>query len=78
MRRLLSSYSCHFDTLLFILQAMECCIAGVVPLADDWSAECRMTVRQLLVGKTVKVKLVETPESARIHAVDILLSQGGL
>lgn len=61
-----------------MFQAMECCIAGVVPLADDWSAECCMTVRQLLVGKTVKVKLVETPESARIHAVDILLSQGGL
>lgn len=78
MHRLLSSYSCHFDTFHLIFQAIQCCIAGVVPLADDWSAECCMTVRQLLVGKTVKVKLVETPEGACIHAVDILLSQGGL
>ncbi|XP_044033632.1 tudor domain-containing protein 1 isoform X2 [Siniperca chuatsi] len=56
--------------------AMECCIAGVVPVAGNWSGECCIAVRQLLAGKTVTVRLEETLEYGRIHAVDILLSMG--
>uniref|UniRef100_A0A4W6CCG7 Tudor domain-containing protein 1 n=1 Tax=Lates calcarifer TaxID=8187 RepID=A0A4W6CCG7_LATCA len=56
--------------------AMECCVAGVVPLTGKWSDECCIVVRQLLAGKTVTVRLVETLENRRIHAVDILLSMG--
>lgn len=56
---------------------MECCIAGVVPVGGNWSGECCIAVRQMLVGKTVSVNLVETLEN-RIHAVDILLSIGRL
>ncbi|KAK5881266.1 hypothetical protein CesoFtcFv8_022086 [Champsocephalus esox] len=56
--------------------AMECRIAGVVPVTDRWSAECCLSVKRLLAGKTVTVKLEETLENGRIHAVDILLSMG--
>ncbi|XP_035001876.2 tudor domain-containing protein 1 isoform X2 [Hippoglossus stenolepis] len=56
--------------------AMECRIAGVLPLAKNWSSECCVAVRQLLAGKTVTVKLVETVENSCIHVVDILLSMG--
>ncbi|XP_039990647.1 tudor domain-containing protein 1 isoform X2 [Xiphias gladius] len=56
--------------------AMECRIAGVVPLAGNWSGECCIAVRQLLAGRTVPVRLVETQQNGRIHAVDILLSMG--
>ncbi|KAG7507722.1 hypothetical protein JOB18_042668 [Solea senegalensis] len=56
--------------------AMECRIGGVVPSAGSWSGECCMMVRQLLTGKTVAVKLLETLENGRIYAVDILLSLG--
>ncbi|XP_063748517.1 tudor domain-containing protein 1 isoform X2 [Eleginops maclovinus] len=56
--------------------AMECRIAGVVPWIDKWSAECCMSVKQLLAGKTFTVKLVETLEKGRVYAVDILLSMG--
>ncbi|XP_029312233.1 tudor domain-containing protein 1 [Cottoperca gobio] len=54
--------------------AMECRIVGVVPVTDNWSGECCISVKQLLAGKIVTVKLLETPENVRIHAVDILLS----
>ncbi|XP_070847181.1 tudor domain-containing protein 1 [Chaetodon trifascialis] len=56
--------------------AMECRIAGVVPVAGNWSGECCIAVRQMLAGKSVTIKLVETPEYGRIHVVDILLSMG--
>nr|XP_004567589.2 tudor domain-containing protein 1 [Maylandia zebra] len=56
--------------------AMECRITGVVPVAGSWSGECCIAVRQLLAGKIVTVRLVETVEDGRIHAVDILLSMG--
>ncbi|AWP17728.1 putative tudor domain-containing protein 1 isoform 2 [Scophthalmus maximus] len=56
--------------------AMECRIAGVVPSAGNWSGQCSIAVRQLLGGKAVTAKLVETPESGHVHAVDILLSMG--
>lgn len=55
---------------------MECCIAGVVPVAGNWSGECCIAVRQLLAGKTVTVKLVDMLEHGRIHTVDILLAMG--
>ncbi|XP_030611149.1 tudor domain-containing protein 1 [Archocentrus centrarchus] len=55
--------------------AMECCIIGVVPVVGNWSGECCIAVRQLLAGKIVTVRLVETVDG-RIHAVDILLSMG--
>ena len=57
---------------------MECRIAGVVPVTDSWSAECCLSVKRLLAGKTVTVKQEETLENGRIHAVDILLSMGRL
>jgi len=60
------------------LQALECRIAGVAPVSGKWSDECCIAVRLLLAGKTVTVKLVETQEISRVHAVDILLSAGGL
>uniref|UniRef100_A0A8D0CN87 Tudor domain containing 1 n=1 Tax=Sander lucioperca TaxID=283035 RepID=A0A8D0CN87_SANLU len=56
--------------------AMECHIAGVVPVTGNWSGECRISVKQLLAGKIVTVRLVESLENGRIHAVDILLSMG--
>nr|XP_020506867.2 tudor domain-containing protein 1 [Labrus bergylta] len=56
--------------------AMECCIASVVSVGGNWSRECCMAVRQMLAGKIVTVKLVETLENGRIHKVDILLSMG--
>uniref|UniRef100_A0A8D3BWW7 Tudor domain containing 1 n=1 Tax=Scophthalmus maximus TaxID=52904 RepID=A0A8D3BWW7_SCOMX len=56
--------------------AMECRIAGVVPSAGNWSGQCSIAVRQLLGGKAVTAKLVETLESGHVHAVDILLSMG--
>ncbi|XP_041672490.1 tudor domain-containing protein 1 [Cheilinus undulatus] len=56
--------------------AMECCVAGVVSAGGKWSRECCMAVTQMLVGKIVKVKLVETLENGRIHTVDIMLSMG--
>uniref|UniRef100_A0A7N6B5J1 Tudor domain-containing protein 1 n=1 Tax=Anabas testudineus TaxID=64144 RepID=A0A7N6B5J1_ANATE len=55
--------------------AMECRIAGVVPVGGNWSGECCIAVRQMLSCKTVSVRLVKTLEN-RIHAVDILLSIG--
>ncbi|XP_069014809.1 tudor domain-containing protein 1-like [Embiotoca jacksoni] len=45
--------------------AMECRIVGVVPVVGKWSGECCITVRQLLVGKTVTVRLLETLENGR-------------
>ncbi|XP_075884246.1 tudor domain-containing protein 1 isoform X2 [Nelusetta ayraudi] len=56
--------------------AMECYIAGVVPLTGTWSAESCIAVKQLIGGKTVKVKLLGTEENGHVHAVDILLSKG--
>lgn len=47
-------------------------------MAGSWSGECCIAVRQLLAGKIVTVRLVETVEDGRIHAVDILLSMGDL
>ncbi|XP_049420220.1 tudor domain-containing protein 1 isoform X3 [Epinephelus fuscoguttatus] len=56
--------------------AMECRVTGVVPVTDRWSGECCIFVKQMLLGKTVTVRLLETLESGRIHVVDILLSLG--
>ncbi|KAM9336898.1 tudor domain-containing protein 1 [Symphorus nematophorus] len=56
--------------------AMECRIAGVVPVVGNWSGMCCIAMRQMLAGKTVTMKLVETLEYGRIHAVDILLPIG--
>ncbi|XP_034050539.1 tudor domain-containing protein 1 [Thalassophryne amazonica] len=61
---------------LFCPCAMECHIAGVVPVNSSWSGECCLAVRQMLAGKTVTVKLIETLESGHVHAVDIMLSLG--
>lgn len=73
-----TSWHFKFGPWLFYLQAMECRITGVVPVAGSWSGECCIAVRQLLAGKIVTVRLVETVEDGRIHAVDILLSMGEL
>ncbi|KAI3365245.1 hypothetical protein L3Q82_010339, partial [Scortum barcoo] len=56
--------------------ALECRVAGVVPVTGSWSGECCITVKQMLAGKTVTVRLVETVDHGRVHAVDILLSMG--
>lgn len=66
------------STCIYYFQAMECHIAGVVPVTGNWSGECRISVKQLLAGKIVTVRLVESLENGRIHAVDILLSMGRL
>lgn len=50
----------------------------MVPEDDNWSGNCCIAVRQLLVGKTVTAKLVETQKNSLIHTVDILLSSGML
>lgn len=57
---------------------MECRIAGVVPVFNDWSGDCCLAVEHLLAGKTVTVKLLETTEDGFVHLVDILLSLGWL
>lgn len=59
-----------------ISQAMECQIAGVVPVADSWSSECCMAARQLLSGKVLTIKLVDTLKNGYVHSVDIQLSAG--
>lgn len=56
--------------------AIECCISGVVPAANNWSGKCCIAVRQLLEGKIVTVKVLGTLNSGCIHAVDIVLSKG--
>lgn len=56
---------------------MECRIAGVVPVVNKWSDECCITVRQMLTGKAVTVKLLEATEKEGVHAVDIVLSMSG-
>uniref|UniRef100_A0A3B5BFI9 Tudor domain containing 1 n=1 Tax=Stegastes partitus TaxID=144197 RepID=A0A3B5BFI9_9TELE len=56
--------------------AMECRIAGIVPVVDKWSGECCLAASQLITGKTVTVRLVETQVDSRVHVVDILLSMG--
>lgn len=56
---------------------MECQIAGVLPVDGwNWSGECCIALRKLLVGMTVTAKLVGTLKSGHVHAVDILLSSG--
>lgn len=66
------------STCVYRFQVMECRIAGVVPVTGKWSGECCITMRQMLAGKIVTVKLVDTTENHHIHAVDILLSMGRL
>ncbi|XP_072312993.1 tudor domain-containing protein 1 [Eucyclogobius newberryi] len=56
--------------------AFECCIAEVVPATAVWSGKCCITVRQLLEGKTVTVKVLDTVENGCVHAVDIVFSRG--
>ncbi|KAM9837932.1 tudor domain-containing protein 1 [Aulostomus maculatus] len=56
--------------------AMECRVAGVRPVAGDWSGECDIAMRRLLVGKTVTVRLLEMTKNSHTYAVDILLSMG--
>ncbi|CAJ1081033.1 tudor domain-containing protein 1 isoform X3 [Xyrichtys novacula] len=56
--------------------AMECHITSVESAGGNWSQECCTAVRQMLVGKIMTVRLVETLENGRLHAVDILLSMG--
>ncbi|XP_068162272.1 tudor domain-containing protein 1 [Antennarius striatus] len=58
--------------------AMECRIAGVVPVGGKWSEKCCIAVRQLLVNKTVTVKIMTTVEKSQIRVVDIMLSVGKL
>lgn len=55
---------------------MECRIADVTPVLNDWSGECCLAIKQLLSGKMVTVELLETLENGRVHVVDILLSLG--
>uniref|UniRef100_A0A3Q2P6K6 Tudor domain containing 1 n=1 Tax=Fundulus heteroclitus TaxID=8078 RepID=A0A3Q2P6K6_FUNHE len=57
---------------------MECRTAGVSPVVSKWSDECCITVRQLLAGKAVTVKVLEMREEESCHDVDILLSKGEL
>nr|XP_015818615.2 tudor domain-containing protein 1 isoform X1 [Nothobranchius furzeri] len=61
---------------LFRPCAMACQIAGVVPVLNQWSDECCVAMKQLLAGKIVTVKLLETLDNGHIHAVDLLLSAG--
>ncbi|XP_055006233.1 tudor domain-containing protein 1 isoform X2 [Boleophthalmus pectinirostris] len=56
--------------------AIECCIAEVVPAADAWSGKCCIAVRQLLEGKTLTVKMLDSVDKGHVHAVDIVLSRG--
>nr|XP_061822693.1 tudor domain-containing protein 1 isoform X1 [Nerophis lumbriciformis] len=56
--------------------AMECHVAGVEPMDGSWPTECCAAVRQLLSGRTVTTKLVETLENDHGHAVDIQMSVG--
>ncbi|KAK9530366.1 hypothetical protein VZT92_011871 [Zoarces viviparus] len=56
--------------------AMECRITGVVPATGSWSSECCISVKRLLAGKIVTIRLVETQENGRVHSVDILFSMG--
>ncbi|KAM4624559.1 tudor domain-containing protein 1 [Polymixia lowei] len=54
--------------------AMECCVAGVVPVTGIWTGEASIALRQLLVGKRMTVSVADILQGGRVHAVDILLS----
>nr|XP_057918672.1 tudor domain-containing protein 1 isoform X2 [Doryrhamphus excisus] len=58
--------------------AMECHVAAVEPTNGCWSSESCTAVKQLLAGRTVTTKLVETLENVHVHAhaVDIQISVG--
>ncbi|XP_068610958.1 tudor domain-containing protein 1 [Brachionichthys hirsutus] len=56
--------------------AMECRIAGVVPVDGNWSETCCVAVRQLMANTTVTFTLGETVDNGRIHIVDIMISAG--
>ncbi|KAM8836922.1 tudor domain-containing protein 1 [Spinachia spinachia] len=56
--------------------AMQCRIIGVVPTGGSWSSECCISVKQLLAGKILTTRMVETHEDGRIHSVDITLCMG--
>ncbi|XP_028990018.2 tudor domain-containing protein 1 [Betta splendens] len=55
--------------------AIQCRIAGVEPVGDNWSDECCFAVRQMLAGKAISVRLVDILENL-IHVVDVQLSVG--
>ncbi|XP_054623238.1 tudor domain-containing protein 1 isoform X2 [Dunckerocampus dactyliophorus] len=56
--------------------AMECHVAAVEPVDGSWSNECCTAVKQLLAGRTVTTKLVETLKNVHAYAVDIQISVG--
>uniref|UniRef100_A0A8C3ALW9 Tudor domain-containing protein 1 n=1 Tax=Cyclopterus lumpus TaxID=8103 RepID=A0A8C3ALW9_CYCLU len=56
--------------------AMECRITGVVPTTSSWSDVCCISVKKLLAGKTLTIRLMKTQEKDRIHSVDILFPTG--
>lgn len=70
----------HVNSVAYIYytQALECRIAGVVPLDGSWTAECCIAVKQLLAGQTVTARPIEMVENGRIHVVDVQLPTGGL
>ncbi|KAJ7984649.1 hypothetical protein DPEC_G00356950 [Dallia pectoralis] len=57
--------------------AMECSVAGVTPVTDDWVYECCVAVRQLVAGKSLKLTVVDEQENRCTYAVDILLTSIG-
>ncbi|XP_008311987.1 tudor domain-containing protein 1 isoform X6 [Cynoglossus semilaevis] len=61
---------------LLCVQAIECCIFGVVPSADTWSKECCLAVRQLLTGNMVIIQPLDILQNGHIHAVEVLLPAG--
>ncbi|XP_076007844.1 tudor domain-containing protein 1 [Genypterus blacodes] len=56
--------------------AMECRVAGVVPVSDSWSGPCCTAVRQMVVGKSLTVSVVGVAGNGHIYAVDVALSSG--
>lgn len=59
-----------------MLQALQCCIAGVTAITSSWTGECCIALRQLVSGKSLTFTVVDVLYSS-VLAVDASLSALG-
>lgn len=70
--------SCCFPVLFYeILQALQCCVAGVTAITSSWTGECCIALRQLVAGKTLTFTVVDVLNNNSVFAVDAPLSTLG-
>lgn len=61
-----------------IVQALQCCIAGVTAITSSWTGECCIALRQLVAGKNLTFTVVDVLNSSTVFAVDAPLSTLGI